>query len=574
MLWEYRLKLMVGVLQVMAFFCISGISNSLFAADWPCYRGPNKDGSTTETIESWPPREVWTASIGQGFSQVVVFQGQVYTMGWSNGQDRVYCFSASSTGVNPVVLWQASYPAGVEIGPSSDYGTCATPTVDGNNVYTFSTAGLLNCFDAATGHTNWSVNVGTASEPGYGFCGSPLVEGSNVIVDAGGNGMAFNKYSGVLQWTSFGGAGYGSPYTITVGTQRTVVVNSYSECVGVDPVSGTVLWNYPKQYIVDDSGSIDPIIYSNQLWIAQSWGPALLVNLGSGTLTNVVWQMNSMCGDNCSVFYNGYIYGSSYQSYDPITYQYDLGGGIQCVDFATGVAQWNANVTEFGSFSSVIRAGNQLVMMAGTQAGDPVGCTNGDLVVANATPTGYQEVYRTNGILPGYTWTCPTLSDGRLYVRNNTTVFNTPATLICYDVSTSSGGSESTNNVPPSVWMQQYFPGTATNDYANLAGSIASNGMTVWQCYLAGLSPTNPTNALKAEIAISNGNVLVTYSTVTAYTNMVRYYEPDSLTNLLNGTWQPVPDATNVLGNNNAVTYTPGSPNSRIYYRIKATLLQ
>ena len=418
---------------IIAFFGATG-----GGMDWPCYRGPNKDGSTTETIASWPPKEIWRASIGQGFSQVVVSQGHVYTMGWLNGLASVYCYSASSTGTNPSVLWQASYPAAAGIDGSGYYGTCPTPAVDGNSVYTFSTVsggGLLNCFDAATGHTNWSVNVGTASQPIYGFCGSPLVEGSNVIVDAGGNGVAYNKYSGSLQWASSGTAGYGSPYAVTVGTQRTVVVNSSAACFGVDPVSGTVLWNYSIQSMPDDPGSIDPIIYNNQLWVAQSWGVASLLNLGSGSLTNVVWQTNSTCGDNCSVFYNGYIYGSSYPGWDQNTFQYDLGGGFQCVEFTTGITKWYTNGAEFGEYTSAIRAGTQLVILAG---GSSYG-SNGNLVVANVAPTGYQEVYRANGILPGYTWTCPTLSNGRLYIRNNTAAVNAPATLICYDVSASGG---------------------------------------------------------------------------------------------------------------------------------------
>jgi hypothetical protein len=143
---------------------------------------------------------------------------------------------------------------------------------------------------------------------------------------------------------------------------------------------------------------------------------------------------------------------------------------------------------------------------------------------------------------------------------------------VCGSVQTSEGG-ESTNDIPPSAWIQQYFPGTPTNNYASLAASEACNGMTVWQSYVAGVNPTNANSCLRAAIAISNGNILVTYPTgPAAYSNMSRYYEVDSLTNLLGGTWQPVPGATNVPGNNNAITYTNNNPNGRIYYRVKATL--
>ena len=128
------------------------------------------------------------------------------------------------------------------------------------------------------------------------------------------------------------------------------------------------------------------------------------------------------------------------------------------------------------------------------------------------------------------------------------------------------------SNIPPTSWLTNYYPTVSSSNYPTLAASVASNGMTVWGCYLAGLSPTN-TIALRAGIAISNGSILVTYPTgLAVYSNMSRYYEVDSLTNLLGGTWQPVPGATNVLGDNAPVTYTNSSPNGRIYYRVKARL--
>ena len=52
------------------------------AEDWPCYRGPNKDGITSEGIDRWPPVEIWRYDdIGQGYSQVTVSEGRVYVAG-------------------------------------------------------------------------------------------------------------------------------------------------------------------------------------------------------------------------------------------------------------------------------------------------------------------------------------------------------------------------------------------------------------------------------------------------------------------------------------------------------------
>jgi hypothetical protein len=496
-------------------------------------------------------------------------------MGWSNGLDQIYCFSEMSTGTNPPVLWQASYPARGH-GVDGDYGTRSTPTVDGNQVYTFSCDGLLNCFDTATGHTNWSMLVNVGGDPGWGFCGSPLVEGSNVIVNAGGWGVAVDKSGTRTNWTSTGVAGYGAPYAVTIGTQRTVVVFSQSGCSGVDPVTGTPLWWFYSAGSFDP-GAIAPIVYSNKLWSAQSYGPGTVLNIGSGQLqTNNLpgnWQTNLFSGDNGGIFYNGYLYVSSYvvENWIPDTngvFQSYYFGGFQCVDFATGITQWISPNCELDDWSSVIRAGDQLVIMSGSDQGH----SNGNLIVVQATPAGYQELYRTNGILPGETWTSPTLANGRLYVRNNITNANTPATLICYDVSAAPG------NIPPSAWIQQYFPGTATNSYASLAASDTDgNGMTVWQDYLAGTDPTNSNSCLQVGIAISNGNIMVTYPTLAVatgmgYTASARYYGLEFATSLINTVWEPVPGATNILGNNNPAAYTNASPTGIVFYRVKASL--
>ena len=50
----------------------------LFAGDWPQFRGPNRDGVSTETglLQSWPadgPPLAWTAKgLGGGYSTVSV----------------------------------------------------------------------------------------------------------------------------------------------------------------------------------------------------------------------------------------------------------------------------------------------------------------------------------------------------------------------------------------------------------------------------------------------------------------------------------------------------------------------
>src|SRR5574341_1409241 len=57
------------------------------AADWPQWRGPNRDGRSAETglLKSWPeggpPRLFSASGFGVGFSSLAVAGGLIYTLG-------------------------------------------------------------------------------------------------------------------------------------------------------------------------------------------------------------------------------------------------------------------------------------------------------------------------------------------------------------------------------------------------------------------------------------------------------------------------------------------------------------
>src|SRR5262245_41181661 len=59
------------------------IAGSLLAAEWPQWRGPNRDGTWTETgiLSSFPSGGLvpkWKASVGFGFSTPIVSKGKLY----------------------------------------------------------------------------------------------------------------------------------------------------------------------------------------------------------------------------------------------------------------------------------------------------------------------------------------------------------------------------------------------------------------------------------------------------------------------------------------------------------------
>jgi len=79
------IKTLIG-LAVIALFLSSEIAAQV-SADWPQWRGPNRDGISKETglLKQWPeggPQLVWKATgAGGGYSSFAISKGRLYTMG-------------------------------------------------------------------------------------------------------------------------------------------------------------------------------------------------------------------------------------------------------------------------------------------------------------------------------------------------------------------------------------------------------------------------------------------------------------------------------------------------------------
>ncbi|MFC1783280.1 PQQ-binding-like beta-propeller repeat protein, partial [Planctomycetota bacterium] len=136
------------------------------STDWPNWRGPNHNGISHETdwLGDWSDGQakiLWKQSIGTGFSSMAVSKGRVYTMGNTakdqrdqNPTDVVYCLDAKTGDI----IWTHKYLC--DLGARSyKGGTHATPTVEGDSIYTFSKQGHAFCLDATTGKPKWFKDV-------------------------------------------------------------------------------------------------------------------------------------------------------------------------------------------------------------------------------------------------------------------------------------------------------------------------------------------------------------------------------------------------------------------------------
>src|SRR5258707_3532294 len=76
-----------SVLFLVPSIVVLALNSPAATGDWPQWRGPNRDGISTETglLKDWPaggPRLVWKATgLGKGFSTGSVAGGRIYSEG-------------------------------------------------------------------------------------------------------------------------------------------------------------------------------------------------------------------------------------------------------------------------------------------------------------------------------------------------------------------------------------------------------------------------------------------------------------------------------------------------------------
>ncbi len=371
------------------------------APAWPNWMGPNRDGVSVEADWStvWPDEGLpvrWTRKIGIGFSSIAISDGRLYSMGHVEGEEFVWCLSAE-TGLP---IWSHHYPCELNAN-LHEGGPGATPTLDGDLVYTLGKGGQLYCLEAKTGKIRWEKQLKSDLEvptPEWGFSSSPVIVGQQLLLEAG-RVVSYNKLTGEKQWqTERHEAGYGSAALMEFQKQKFVVT---LDCEGLRVVllqtgEEVAFREWPSPF---RTNSTTPIVQENRIYISSAYQVGCgLFEFDGKSLKEIYTSKGMRNHFNNSILVDGYLYGFDGNS--------NLGRVVQltCMDFATGEVAWKK--AGFGCGSLMI-ADKKLVILSET----------GTLVVAQASPKGFDELTRSR-LLNGRCWTVPVLLNGHVYARN------------------------------------------------------------------------------------------------------------------------------------------------------------
>jgi outer membrane protein assembly factor BamB len=220
---------------------------------WPQWRGPNRDGSSTETaplkraLQASEPRELWAIDVGEGYAGAAVLNGLVYVMDYDRDkrQDALRCLSLA----DGREIWRYAYPNSVK----RNHGMSrSVPAVTDKLVVAMGPKCHVVCLNPATGELRWGLDLvrqyGVTVPPWYaGQC--PLIERGAVIFAPGGKDallLAVDGDTGKELWRSPNPHGWkmthASVMPMEYGGQRMYVYCANNGVVGVSAKDGLILW--------------------------------------------------------------------------------------------------------------------------------------------------------------------------------------------------------------------------------------------------------------------------------------------------------------------------------------------
>jgi outer membrane protein assembly factor BamB len=409
--------------------------------DWPQWQGPDRTAHSKETglLKEWPkdgPPLVWrTNGIGKGMGGIAVSRGRIYTTGDDNDA-MAWLFALNESDAK--LVWKSQIGRGGNPGNIfKPWGPRSTTTIDGDRLYVLSQQGDLVCF-TLEGKEVWRVNYVkdfAGIMPVWGFSESPLVDGDKIICTPGAEDatlMAIEKATGKPLWKCAvpegptgdrgflgrSGAAYASVIAIDFQGERQYVQLTATTLVGVAAKDGKLLWRYNKASTTHRINCSTPIYHDGKVFAASAYdGGGGLVKLNKdgngGVNAEEVWFSRKMQNHHGGVILvDGCLYGANGGT---------GGGDLVCLDFKTGNVLWDGReIPERpASKGSTLFADGRLYYRT----------EKGTMLLIEPSPKEYLERGRFEQ--PDRTkepaWTHPVIANGKLYIRDQETLF-------CYDV--------------------------------------------------------------------------------------------------------------------------------------------
>ncbi len=432
--------------------CALGLGRFFFASatagDWPQFLGPDGNAISKETgiLHSWPtngPTRVWSKAVGTGYSAPSILGSQLVLHHRVGDQEIVQSMEVA-TGRE---TWKHGYPTAYQDPYGYNNGPRCTPLLTSNRCYTFGAEGRLVCLDRASGTRVWERDTAKDWQIPQAFFGvgsTPILEGDRLLVMVGGQPnagvVAVDAATGKTLWESVGEknwaglkkigwrgepiiqwqswekqASYASPVAATIHGRRHALCLTRQGLVSVNPTNGAVQFSFWFRSQANDSvNAMNPIVMGDLILISGAYfrvGSVLLRVNPDGMGVEEVWRSTALeIHWMTPVLHNGFLYAFSGRN--------EPDARLRCVEMKTGKIQWDRDESwaPHSAEQPPVFGRGSFLMVDGHLIGLGEG---GMLGLFKANPDALHEVRRFQVPDLHYPcWAAPTLSSGRLFLRN------------------------------------------------------------------------------------------------------------------------------------------------------------
>ena len=400
-------------LRIIMLIAASTLSSLTHAQNWPCWRGPNGDGTSTEINLplKWDltTNVIWKSKVpGTGHSSPIIWEDKLFTLtALIDSQEKVLlCYNAQ----NGNLLWQKTIVKSPFEGKHNDNSYASgTPATDGKFVY----VSVLDNDDVVvaaydfSGNQIWEMRPGKFSSP-HGYSCSPALFEDKVIINGDSKGEAFvaalNKSDGKVIWKvnhDNPAHSFSTPIFREMAGKKQMIFCGNKEIASYNPDNGSKYWwiNGPSEDFCSSP------VYNEKLGlvlVSSAWPQRHLLAIkpdGKGDVTEskVVWQTTK-----------GAYYVPSPVCTEEYLFTTMTNGQVHCIEVATGNILWTENLGK--QYSSSVLA-NGLVYMP-----------NDDGIITVIKPGPVFEMVAQNSIGERMN-ASPAISNGKIYLRGSEHIF-------------------------------------------------------------------------------------------------------------------------------------------------------